>query len=145
MRLTTRRGREPADWLREKFTREGERTETEVEQVFRGDRHRTVHHEGVNSDELRETLAAAALVSVRVVDYRGPDGQMRATIEFPEATVARRMFGDPASPACLSKELTNRSSGLPPPPSLGPFISITTLSTETAHCIGTSPTRATPC
>lgn len=86
----------PRKWLLEKFARTAPGEKTEIEQVFRKDRENAVHHPDVDSPELRATLEAAADERTRIV--RDNDAQ-RATIEFPEAAIARYMFGDPNSPA----------------------------------------------
>lgn len=84
-------GLEPADWLRDRFTR-ADSEQTKIERVFRNDRNRAVHHAWVNSEELRDTLTAAGSQAARIV--RDHDRE-RATIEFPEAAISRYMFGDP--------------------------------------------------
>jgi hypothetical protein len=89
-------GDDAAKWLLEKFARKAPGEKTEIELVFRKDREGAVHHPDVNSLELRATLGAAAEERTRIV--RDHDAQ-RATIEFPEAAIARYMFGDPSGPA----------------------------------------------
>jgi hypothetical protein len=89
-------GEAPAKWLLEKFARSAPGEKTEIEIVFREDREGAVHHPDVDSPELRATLEAAAQEHTRIV--RDNDAQ-RTTIEFPEAAIARYMFGDPNSPA----------------------------------------------
>ncbi len=89
-------GDEAARWLLEKFARKAPEEKTEIEQVFREDREGAVHHPDVDSPGLRATLEAAADERTRIV--RDNDAQ-RATIEFPEAAIARYMFGDPSGPA----------------------------------------------
>lgn len=89
-------GGDAAKWLLEKFARTAPGEKTEIERVFRDDREGAVHHPDVNSDELKATLAAAARERTRIV--RDHDTES-ATIEFPEAAIARYMFGDPNGPA----------------------------------------------
>lgn len=89
-------GGEAADWLLGKFARANPSQETEIEQVFKEDRHGAVHHPGINDAKLKATLAAAARERTRIV--RNHDTE-RASIEFPEAAIARYMFGDPHGPA----------------------------------------------
>jgi hypothetical protein len=89
-------GGDAAKWLLEKFARTAPGEKTEIERVFREDREGAVHHPDVNSDELKATLAAAARERTRIV--RDHDTES-ATIEFPEAAIARYMFGDPNGPA----------------------------------------------
>lgn len=85
-----------ADWLLEKFARASPDQETEIEQVFKEDRHGAVHHPDVDSAQLKATLTAAAQERTRIVKNLKTG---RASIEFPEAAIARYMFGDPNSPA----------------------------------------------
>jgi hypothetical protein len=84
-----------ADWLRERFTRTSNE-QSEVERVFRHDRDRAVHHAWVNSSELRDTLNVAGKQTARIVRDHA---RQSATIEFPEVSISRYMFGDPGKPA----------------------------------------------
>jgi hypothetical protein len=83
--------KEPADWLRERFTRLPGESESEIERVFREFRHRAVHHAELESQELKDTIAVAADVSAAIEGYRGTG---RAVVAFPEMALARYMFGD---------------------------------------------------
>ena len=80
---------------------------SEINEVFRSDRHRAVHHSKLNGEELKKTLTDAADEKARIAVY---DELRRCVIEFPEAAIVRSIYGDVENSAAARKALKRRAA-----------------------------------